>query len=107
MRTILVRGSKDCPGGVGSFPTFALDTPSHFWYNQDRRIMKHKNTEEAKVAMKIAKTIDSATLNLDEVGVELARLVPRTYYNRLILIAEAAADEQEKISVREQHNPLF
>lgn len=105
MRTILVRGSEDCPGGVESFPTFTLDTPTHFWYNSDRRTMKR--TEETKVALQIARAMDRATLNLDEIGIELARLVPKTHYNRLILIAEAAADEQEKISVREQHHPLF
>jgi hypothetical protein len=107
MRTILVRGSKDCPEGVGSFPTFALDTLTHFWYNQDRRIMRHKNTDEGKIAIKIAKIVDSATLDLDQVGIELARLAPKTYYNRLMIIAEAAAEEQEQISVRNSHYPLF
>ena len=68
--------------------------------------MRHKNTDEGKVALKIAKLVDSATLNLDQVGVELARLVPRTYYNRIMIVAEAAVDEQEKISGR-QFDTLF
>lgn len=56
---------------------------------------RHEMTDEAKVALKIGKMIDSATLDLDRVGIELARLRPATYYNRLILIAESAAEEQE------------
>ena len=106
MRAILVRGSEDCLGGVESFPTFTLDTPTHFWYNRDRRRMKQNTTDEAKVAMKLAKTIDSATLNLDQVGVELARLVPHTFYNRFVIIAESAVEEQEKQNAR-QFNTLF
>lgn len=62
---------------------------------------------EAKVAEHLAKLVDSSTLDLDRVGIELARLRPLTYYNRLILVAEAAVQEQENISVREHHNPLF
>lgn len=68
---------------------------------------KFQQTNESKVAMKIANLIDSATLDLDRVGIEMARLSPTTHYNRLILIAEAAVDEQENISVRNQHHTLF
>jgi len=57
---------------------------------------KHQMTDEGKVALKIANLIDSVTLDLDRVGIELARLRPTTHYNRLILIAEAAAEEQDK-----------
>ena len=68
---------------------------------------KFQQTNESKIALKIANLIDSSTLDLDRVGIELARLAPTTYYNRLILIAEAAVEEQENINVRNQHNPLF
>lgn len=57
---------------------------------------KHQMTDEGKVALKIANLIDSVTLDLDRVGIELARLRPTTHYNRLILIAEAAAEEQDR-----------
>jgi hypothetical protein len=68
---------------------------------------KHQLTDEAKVAMKIANLIDSVTLDLDRVGIEMARLRPTTHYNRLILIAESAVQEQESQSVRTSHYPLF
>ena len=61
-------------------------------------LRKQQLTDEAKVALKIANLIDSVTLDLDSVGVEMARLRPTTHYNRLILIAEAAADEQDKMN---------
>ena len=69
--------------------------------------MRSYKTNEGKIALKIATLIDSVTLDLDQVGVELARLSPATHYNRLMLIAEAAVEEQEKNIVRSQHNPLF
>jgi hypothetical protein len=68
---------------------------------------KHQLTDEAKVAMKIANLIDSVTLDLDRVGIEMARLRPTTHYNRLILIAESAVAEQENQNVRISHYPLF
>jgi hypothetical protein len=106
MRTILVRGSKDCPGGVGSFPTFALDTLTHFWYNQDRRIMA-KTSEAERVAMRIGKLINDLTLDLDQVGIYLARDTMITH-RRLKEIVEAADFEREQTEFRsEQYDTLF
>ena len=106
MRAILVRGSEDCLGGVGSFPTFALDTPTHFWYNQVRRIMA-RHSEAEKVAMKIGKLINDLTLDLDQVGIYLARDTMITY-NRLKNIVEAAEYEKEMTEFRtEQYDRLF
>lgn len=68
---------------------------------------KHQMTDEAKVAVKIANLIDSVTLDLDRVGIEMARLSPTTHYNRLILIAEAAVEEQEKSNVTRIQDYLF
>lgn len=104
MRAILVRGSEDCLGGVESFPTFTLDTPTHFWYNRDRRRMT--KSRETKVAEKIANLVDSVDLDLDRVGVELARIHPKTFYNRALVVMESAVEEQEKQSAR-QFNTLF
>lgn len=56
---------------------------------------KHELTEEAKVAVKIAKALDQVTLDIENVGIELARLKPMIHYNRVMIMAEAAADEQE------------
>lgn len=68
---------------------------------------KHALTKEQKTAVKLAELLDSVSLDLDRVGIEIARLRPSTSYNRLILIAESAVEEQENIYVREHHNPLF
>lgn len=70
-------------------------------------LRKHQLTDEGKVALKIANLIDSVTLDLDRVGIEMARLRPTTHYNRLILIAEAAVEEQERTNDRQNHNYLF
>lgn len=67
---------------------------------------KHERTDEEKVALKIAKIVDSASLDLDRVGIELARLKPSIYYNRLMLIAESAQEETEKVNAR-QFDRLF
>ncbi len=69
--------------------------------------MRHKVSDEGKVALKIAKAIEGVALDLDRVGIELARLSPTTHYNRLILIAEAAVEEQESRNARLYHDPLF
>jgi len=52
-------------------------------------------SNEEKVAHTIAKLLDSLSLNLDEVGKYLARFLPNTIYNRLMIIAEAAEWEKE------------
>ena len=59
-------------------------------------------SNEEKVAHTIAKLLDSLSLNLDEVGKYLARFLPNTIYNRLMIIAEAA--EWEKENKDEQHD---
>jgi hypothetical protein len=73
----------------------------------DRRIMRrHEKTDEERIALKIAKIVDSASLDLDRVGIELARLKPSIYYNRLMLIAEAAQEETERVNAQ-QFDRLF
>ena len=67
---------------------------------------KHERTDEEKVALKIAKIVDSASLDLDRVGIELARLKPSIYYNRLMLIAESAQEETERVNAK-QYDRLF
>jgi hypothetical protein len=59
-------------------------------------------SNEEKVAHTIAKLLDSLSLDLDEVGKYLARFLPNTIYNRLMIIAEAA--EWEKENKDEQHD---
>jgi hypothetical protein len=54
-----------------------------------------RKTEESKVAEKIVDLLNKVDLDLDYVGVELARIKPRTHYNRLQIVAEAAQEEVE------------
>lgn len=56
---------------------------------------KHALTEEQKTAIKMVKLLDQVTLDLDRVGIEIARMKPKTMYNRLMLVAESAVEEQE------------
>lgn len=63
-------------------------------------------TKEEKVADKIADLLDSASLNLDEVGRILGRGV-NLPYNRLILIVEAMEAEKEYQIARDSNTPLF
>lgn len=50
--------------------------------------MKKTNAEQK--AEQIVKLISDVSLDLDEVGISIARMKPTTYYNRLINITEAA-----------------
>ncbi len=69
--------------------------------------MRRIKTEEEKAAQKIANAISDVRLDLDDVGIYLARYFPTISYNRLILVAESAEFEKENIDVRHTHEPLF
>lgn len=62
---------------------------------------------EQKLAVKLSNLLDSVSLDLDRVGIEIARLAPTTSYNRFILVAEAAVDEQERKALYNDTNYLF
>jgi hypothetical protein len=70
-------------------------------------LMRRIQTREEKAATKIATIVNDITLDLDFVGVYLARTAPTISYNRLLLIAESAEFEKENIDVRHTHEPLF
>jgi hypothetical protein len=53
---------------------------------------------EEKVAKKIAELLSPVDLDLDGVGFYVANLPNTVHYNRLILIAESAVSEQERIN---------
>jgi hypothetical protein len=53
-----------------------------------------RKSEEEKVAEAIANKLDKVTLNLDDVGRYFAGM-PNIYYNRLMMVAEAAEFEKE------------
>ena len=69
--------------------------------------MRRIQTAEEKAAKKLSTLVNDITLDLDEVGIYLARLAPTISYNRLMLIAESAEFEKENVNVRHSHDPLF
>ena len=69
--------------------------------------MAKRQTKEENVAVKIGDLISDLRLDLDQVGIYIARHKPTVNYRRLQEIADSAYYEKENLSVREQHDPLF
>ena len=57
---------------------------------------RRTKTKEEKVAQKMLEAVADLTLNLDEVGREIALTKPVVLYNRFITIADAANDTIDK-----------
>ena len=55
-------------------------------------------SEEEKVAEKIAQQMKDSTMDLDEVGKYLGRMVPSYLLNRLDNVVDAGYEEREKQS---------
>jgi hypothetical protein len=68
---------------------------------------KHRLTQEERVAKQIENLVSDLRIDLDLVGKYLADISPTMSYNRLMIIAESAEFEKERIDVRNHHNPLF
>lgn len=68
---------------------------------------KHRKSDEEKIAEQIANIVSDVRIDLDQVGMYLARIKPNTPYNRLMVIAESAEWEKEKAYDREHINYLF
>ena len=66
-----------------------------------------RQTKEEKLAETIANLISDHRTDLDEVGIHLARMIPRTTYNRLLIITESAEHEMENNINARTHHPLF
>ena len=62
-------------------------------------------SNEERVATTIADSLDRVSLDLDEVGRNIARMT-NLPYNRLIIVIEAAEEEKEKLLARES-NTIF
>ena len=62
-------------------------------------------SNEERVAMTIAESLDRVSLDLDEVGRNIARMT-NLPYNRLIIVIEAAEEEKDKLIARES-NTLY
>lgn len=62
-------------------------------------------SNEERVAMTIAESLDRVSLDLDEVGRNIARMT-NLPFNRLIIVIEAAEEEKDKLIARES-NTLY
>ena len=68
---------------------------------------RRTKTTEEKIAEQIADIVCDTRIDLDQVGMYLARIKPNTPYNRIMIIAESAEWEKEQAYDREHINPLF
>ena len=68
---------------------------------------KNVRTKEEIVAEKLIAVVENVNLDLDRVGVHLARIAPNVSYRRLGIIIDSAEYEKEASSVRINHDPLF
>jgi hypothetical protein len=60
-------------------------------------------SNEERVAMSIAESLDRVSLDLDEVGRNIARM-DNLPFNRLIIVIEAAEEEKDKRNARESND---
>ena len=68
---------------------------------------RRTKSQEEKIAEQIADIVCDTRIDLDQVGMYLARIKPNTPYNRIMIIAESAEWEKEKAYDREHINYLF
>ena len=66
-----------------------------------------KKSEEEKVAERLANLVKDSTLNLDQVGEYLGRMLPSYLLKRLVMIAEAGEYEREMEDLRNNNGVLF
>jgi phosphoribosyl-ATP pyrophosphohydrolase len=64
-------------------------------------------TDEEKVVNAITKLIGHLTIDLDRVGIYLARIAPTVIYNRFMMIAEAAQAEKEEELSNERQDTIY
>jgi hypothetical protein len=61
-------------------------------------------TDEEKVAVKISNMICDLRLDIERVGIYLARMRPSTTFHRLEVLTEAAQEEKENNEFRTNYN---
>jgi hypothetical protein len=65
-------------------------------------LRKLPKSYEEKIAEKLANEMKDSTLNLDQVGFYLGRMLPSYLLNRLAVITEAGKYEQEIVNGQQQ-----
>jgi len=63
-------------------------------------------TDEEKVAVKIAGLLSDLRLDIERVGVYIARMRPTTAYRRLEIMTESAQEEKETSERYTKYNNL-
>jgi hypothetical protein len=66
--------------------------------------MRKSQTKSEKIAIKLMEISNDVTLDLDQIGIYLARLSPNVSFRRLNEIIESANYEKESQNVREYPN---
>lgn len=69
--------------------------------------MTKRLTQEEKAAKKLGEIVNDLTLDLDLVGVYLAKYEATILHNRLAVVIESAEYEKEMNNVRNSLYPLF
>jgi hypothetical protein len=64
-------------------------------------------TPEERIAKRLSDIVSDVRIDLDLVGVYLARTSPSVPYNRLVEIVESAQYEKESSDFRQTHYRLF
>ena len=64
-------------------------------------------SDEEKVAIKITELLKDSTLNLDQVGIYVARIRPTYLFARLGEVVEAGDEEREEQIGRTFYNSFF
>jgi hypothetical protein len=69
--------------------------------------MRHKMTDEERVAVKISALISDLRLDIEKVGVYMARVGGNVVNHRLDLLTEVAQQERSNHDIRANHYTLF
>ena len=69
--------------------------------------MRHKMTDEERVAVKISALISDLRLDIEKVGVYMARVGGNVVNHRLDLLTEVAQQERSSHDIRANHYTLF
>lgn len=69
--------------------------------------MRHKMTDEERVAVKISALISDLRLDIEKIGVYMARVGGNVVNHRLDLLTEVAQQERSNHDIRANHYTLF
>jgi hypothetical protein len=69
--------------------------------------MRNKMTDEEKVALRISALISDLRLDIEKVGVYMARIGGNVVNHRLDLLTEVAKEERSGHDLRANHYTLF